>query len=156
MQAVILLICILTVIAVPFIVSFESRLKPPFTLMLLDFTLALIEVVFMADVYMNFRIAYYSTLAAQYIRDRRLIAMRYARGMMFFDVLACLPITIVWRFLMRGKCIHVGVLGTFAILQCVSISMFRVLCKFYWSFGVCCSDSGRFCTLTRREGRSGM
>lgn len=118
-QAVVLFWCILTVIAVPFIVSFESRLKPPLTQWTLDITLALIELFFLADVYMNFRIAYYSLATGLFVTQRRQIARRYAKGMLLLDLLACCPVTIVWRFCMSGKNIHSEVLGPFAILQCV-------------------------------------
>lgn len=122
----------MTVIAVPFIVSFESRLKPPRSLLLLDIVLAIIEVFFMADVHMNFRVAYYSPVAAQFIKDRREIALRYARGMLIIDLLSCIPVTTVWRFCMNGKHIESGVLGTFAILQCASAP--ACTCVF-WSIG---------------------
>ena len=128
----------------PFIVSFESRLRPAFGLMILDITLALIEVFFMADVHMNFRTAYYSTVAAQYITDRREIAMRYLRGMLLIDVVSCLPVTIIWRFYMNGKHIHDGVLGTFAILQCGSLSPVRLgFSSVFYISGVqsCCGTS---------------
>lgn len=117
MQAVILFLCILTVVVVPFIVSFESRLKPTGWLLLLDIVLALIEVFFLVDVFMNFRIAYFCPVAAQFVNSRHEIALRYARGMLITDLLSSIPVTIVWRFCMDGRHVKDGVVGTFAMLQ---------------------------------------
>lgn len=132
-QAFILFVCIVTVVAVPFIVSFESRLKPDAMVLLLDITLGLIELCFMLDVYMNFRIAYYSLAAGHFVLDRREIALRYARGMLLLDLLSCTPVTIVWQVFMDGQHTGDGRVQPWAILECAP-----TFCHFWLLFSLHC------------------
>lgn len=102
MQAVLLCICMATVLAVPFHVSFHTLLDS--SLPLIHSTLAAVEVMFILDIYNNFRTGYYSATRACVVYNRRLVASRYARSHLLTDVLAALPVTLCWKvaFLASG------------------------------------------------------
>lgn len=88
-------ICVATVLAVPFLVSFHTLLDS--SLPFIDSTLAAVETMFLLDIYNNFRTAYYSATRASFVLDRRLIASRYARSHLLTDVLAAIPVTCFWK-----------------------------------------------------------
>jgi hypothetical protein len=130
LQAVVLLLCIATVLAVPFIVSFETRLDK--SLPLIHLTLSLIEAVFMLDIHMNFRTAFYSVVNGHFVVERREIACRYLWSGLLPDIIAALPLTIctkLWRIksvleqALRERTAHEHQrTSTLALLQCASVS----------------------------------
>lgn len=113
--------------AVPFIVSFDARQKKRATVTILDITLSTLEVAFLLDVYTNFRTAYYSRTGAAFQFARVEVAWNYAKGMLFFDVLAATPVTIVYSIFLKDHPSHRGVLGPYAFMQC-AIQLHLVSC----------------------------
>eukprot|EP00892_Ulva_mutabilis_P011508 jgi/Ulvmu1/872/UM100_0025.1 len=102
-KAMLLCICMATVLAVPFHVSFHTLLDN--SLPLINTTLAAVEVMFLLDIYNNFRTGYYSATRACNVLDRRLIALRYVRSHLLTDILAAIPVTCVWR---ASRLLHGG------------------------------------------------
>lgn len=165
MQALLLFICMATALAVPFDVSFHTLLDN--SLPFIHSTMAAVEIVFLMDIYNNFRTGYYSATRGSFVFNRRLIASRYARSHLMTDVLAALPVTLArlaphWALGSQGSgfSLHPSetsdMVNVYSLLQCAPLHQAHYCHPITPQHSVAPESLLSTCSLEMGRGRSCM